>query len=149
MFDIRFLEEPPEPWEPGGEALWGEITVGDYRERFLAPTGFWPRERYVRQWQEAGARFAAGAERTAFFTTAWQFWWTLGRAGDEVLVQEELLTGERIAVLGAAPDPERVPYELLEPVQLRNEDGHEISTWRVPLADVIAFTDRQRAGDAT
>ena len=147
MFDIRFLDAPPEAREEGGYALWGEITLGDYRERFLAPITLWSRERYEQHWREAADRLLRGGERTAFFTVAWQFWWTMARQGEVVLVQEELLTGDRGEPLGPVLDPEVVPYELLEPVRLQSEDGNEISTWRVTIADVKAFAERNRERD--
>lgn len=148
MFDIRFLDLPAEHGEDGGEELWGETTLGDYRERFLAPLSLWPRERYERQWLEAARRFVEGAERTAFFTVAWRFWWTMGRMEGDVVVQEELIVEERAARLGPDPDPDRVPYELLDPVQLVNEDGMTISTWRVSMADVRDYVARREAGGA-
>ena len=148
MFDIRFVDAPPEPLEEVGFGLWGEVTLGEYRERFLAPLVVWSRERYEQQWREAAVRFLEGAERTAFFTVAWQFWWTMAREGQDVLVQEELITGERAAMLGPAPDPNVVPYELLQPIRLRSEDGQHISTWHVTLADVASFAARHREGGA-
>ena len=147
MFDIRFLDAPPEVREEGGFGLWGEITLGAYREKFLAPTTLWSRDRYEQQWREAADRLLRGAERTAFVTAAWQFWWTMATQGEAVLVQEEILTGDRVEPLGPVLDPDVVPYELLEPVRLRSEDGDEISTWRVTLADVEAFAARNRERD--
>jgi len=148
VFDIRFLDAPPEPLEEAGFGLWGEVTLGAYRERFLAPLGVWSRERYERQWREAAERFLEGAERTAFFTVAWQFWWTMARDGQTVLVQEELITGERTEVLGSAPDPDVVPYELLKPIRCQSDDGQQISTWHITLADVVAFAARHHEGGA-
>jgi hypothetical protein len=87
--------------------------------------------------------------RTAFFTVAWQFWWTMAKQGADVLVQEELLIGDRIAVLGPTPDPDVVPYELLEPIRLRSEDGDEVSTWRISLADVASFAYANRERKST
>ena len=148
MFDIRFLDAPPAQDEERGLSLWGEVTLGEYRERFLAPLGLWPRERYEQQWREAAERLVRGAERTAFFTVAWQFWWTMGRDGQDVLVQEELITGDRVEQLGSEPDPDIAPYELLRPISLETEDGQRISTWRVTLSDVAAFAARHREGGA-
>ena len=148
MFDIRFLDAPPEHREEGGLALWGEVALGEYRERFLAPLTLWPRKRYEQQWREAAERFVRGAERTAFFTVAWQFWWTMARDGQDVLVQEELITGERVEQLGSEPNPALVPYELLRPISLQTEDGQQISTWRIAFTDVASFAARHREGGA-
>jgi hypothetical protein len=148
VFDIRFLNAPPEQREEGGLGLWGEVTLGEYRERFLAPLGLWPRERYEQQWREAAERLLQGAERTAFFTVALQFWWTMARSGQDVLVQEELITGERVEQLGSALDPDIVPYELLRPISLETEDGERISTWRIAFTDVASFAARHREGGA-
>lgn len=143
VFDICFLDAPPEPREDGALDLRGEIILGGYREQFLAPVSLWSRERYLQQWDEAAARLLHGAERTAFFTVAWQFWWTMARDGESVLIQEELLTGDRLERLGSAPSVDVVPYELLEPIQLQSEDGQDISSWRVTISDVAAFTRRR------
>ena len=148
MFDIRFLDEPPELREDGGFDLWGEVTLGDYWERFRAPIGLWSRERYEQQWREAAERLLNGAERTAFFTVAWQFWWTMERNGEAVLVQEELITGETVEELGPAPDPYVVPYELLQPMTLQTDDGERISTWHITLSDVAVFAALRREGGA-
>jgi hypothetical protein len=148
VFDIRFLDAPPEPREEGGLGLWGEITLGEYREPFLAPLALWSREQYERQWREAAERLLRGADRTAFFSAAWQFWWTMARDGEDVLVQEEIITGERVEMLGVTPEPGYAPYELLEPIRLQTEDGEDISTWRVTLADVASFAAQHREGDA-
>ena len=126
-----------------------EVVPWQASRPFIAPLTLWSRDRYERQWADAAVRLLAGAERTAFFTVAWQFWWTMARQGHVVLVQEELLPPARVAGLGTHIDPDRVPYDLLQPLRLQSEEGRPISTWRIPLSDVAAFAGRQPAGDAT
>jgi hypothetical protein len=87
----------------------------------------WSRADYERQWCEAAERLAAGAPSTAFFTTAFKFWWPMWRDGAAVLAHEEFLHPDRLAVLGPAPDLSRAPYE-----------------WRLTFADIEAFLARRQ-----
>ena len=142
MFDIRFTATEPEPQDGDWFGLDGEVIFGEYAESFVAPMGPWARVDYERQWSDAAARLLAGAESSAFFTSAFRFWWAAWRVGDELVVQEEFLTPERLAALGPRPDLRRAPYELLGPLETETEDGERISEWRVPFADVATFLER-------
>lgn len=56
MFDIEFLSDSPEQadeQQPDISVLRGRVTLGDFRETFLASLGEWTREGYERQWLEA------------------------------------------------------------------------------------------------
>jgi hypothetical protein len=141
MFDIAFICDEPEVQEEGWFGLWGEIVLGAYRERFLAPLDVWSRRDYERQWIEAANRLMTGDGRTAFVTVARQFWWTMWREQEAVFVHEEMLTPERYA----RSHGDRVPYELIEDRRTVNEEGEPIAEWRVSIADIRDFVER-RAG---
>ena len=66
--------------------------LGGHSEEFVALLGRWERADYERHWREAAARLVAGADRTAFFTSAFEDRWTMWRQGEEIVVQEHFLS---------------------------------------------------------
>jgi hypothetical protein len=120
----------------------GTIAIGDHWERFTASHGVWDRSRYERQWREAADRVLAGnpgcfvidmPEGEADYRgECWIAW----PEGDVAVVQNQLL-------IGWAVDRDD-PHAFLPAVPLRvTEEGHRVSTWRVTLADVAAWRQRQ------
>ena len=142
MFDIAFTAAEPEPQDGDWFGLEGRVVLGRHAESFLAPMWPWARADYERQWGDAAARLLAGVESSAFFTSAFRFWWAAWRVDDELVLHEEFLTPECLAALGARPDLRRAPYELLGPLETHTQDGERISEWRVSVADVAAFMER-------
>ncbi|MFL5617701.1 MAG: hypothetical protein ACJ79A_04825 [Gemmatimonadaceae bacterium] len=143
MFNIEFTAAEPELQDEGWNGLWGCVTLGEYRESFVASLSIWSKQDYEQQWRDAAERLVAGAPSTAFLTSAFQFWWSMWRSGATVRVHEELLTPERLAMLGPSPDLTRAPYELLGEYVGVNEEGAAISEWRIDLADIEAFLARR------
>ena len=143
MFDISFLDAEPELQEEGCYGIAGTVSLGDYRESFVSPLAVWSRDQYEAQWLEAAARLVNGEERSAFFTSAFQFWWAMWRRGNLVYVHEELLVPQRLATLGPTFDLTRAPYELLGPYEAVNEDGKAISEWQLSIADVRDYLRRR------
>jgi hypothetical protein len=147
-FDIRFISDRPESLaEFLGKGAWGlrgRITLGDYAEEFLALQGTWAREDYERHWLQAARLLLRGADRTAFFTSAYEFRWTLWRVGDRVYAQEHFL-----AVPGF-PEPFDADdlYTHIQDRRTRTEDGATISEWTVDLASIAAFVARAAGPDA-
>ena len=140
MFDIEFTADAPEPQEDGWVSLCGRITLGDYRERFLAPINFWQREDYERQWLEAARRILGESDRTGFFTTPYEFWWTMWRSGDRVYVHEEVITDERYA----GPYDGSAPYHIIADRVTHTEEGQPVSEWEITLDDVRGFVERRQ-----
>ena len=143
MFDIAFVGTEPELQDEGWYGLWGQLTIGDYRESFLASLSLWSRADYERQWVEAATRLVRGKERSAFFTSAFQFWWTMWSDGVTVRVHEELFTGERLEPLGSSPNTSVTPYHLIDSYQSMTEDGEPISEWQLALDDIHAYLARR------
>jgi hypothetical protein len=142
MFDIEFTTTEPEQQDEGWYGLWGRVTLGTSVEDFLAPLSLWSREEYEQQWREAATRLLNGEERTAFFTSAFQFWWAMWQDEGDIRVHEEFLTAERLSVLGQTPDTSRAPYELLGEYRRTTEDGEAISEWRLSINDLERFLDQ-------
>jgi len=139
MFDIEFVDSEPELQDEGWLGLCGRITIGDYSERFIAPLGTWTRADYERQWIEAAGRLVTDHERTAFVTVLLQFWWTMWREGDDVLVHEEMLIPERYP----GPWDGSVPYRLIEDRVTESEEGERMSEWRLRFGDIGDFMERR------
>ena len=136
-FDIRFIRDQDESLEeflgPGARGLRGRITLGDYAEEFVAELGTWTRADYERHWAQAARRMVEGADRTAFFVSAFDDRWTLWREGGVVYAHEHFLTAERF------PEPFD-PADLYAHIQDRRTEG--VSEWTRAFDDVAAFAAR-------
>jgi hypothetical protein len=147
VFDIRFVASQPESLAEyvgsGASGLRGQIVLDDFSEEFVALLGPWGREDYERHWAEAAARITGGADRTAFFSSAFEFRWTMWRLGDELRVQEHYL--------GAAEFPETFhPSDLYGSIRdytNATEDGR-VSEWILPVEALVDFIRRADAGEA-
>jgi hypothetical protein len=141
-FDIRFIRDAPESLAEflgeGAMGLRGRITLGGYAEEFMALLGPWTREDYERHWAQAARRLADGADRTAFFTSAFEFRWTLWRVGDRVVAHEHFLTAEGF------PEPfdPADPYAHIQDHDAWMAGGSGVSEWTLDPADVAAFAAR-------
>src|SRR5262249_26362363 len=136
VFDIAFAVGEPELQDEGWYGLWGSVTLGDYRESFLASLSLWSPRDYEQQWLDAATRLIRGEERSAFFTSAFQFWWVMWRDVEAVRVHEEVLTPERLEELGPSPDTSQAPYQLIRPYRSVTEEGEAIAEWHLSVADI-------------
>ena len=123
-----------------------QFASGNYRYSFTLrkggshlPLDNWSRADYQRQWIEAAQRLLGGAERTAFFTSAFQFCWAMSREREMVYVHEHLLVEETLI----APFDPADPYRQIAEPYSGLEDGCEISEWRLNTADIEAFVARR------
>jgi hypothetical protein len=125
--------------EEGWSHAEGELTIGDYSERFEASLTYWRMADYETHWRRAVARLASGAARSALIvsyggaegiTDLWPMW----REGAQVILQERLVLPSE----GHTPvDPEHPEADIGERRSV-GEDG-PISEWTVPLGAVLAF----------
>jgi hypothetical protein len=145
MFDIEFLSDEPEVQEEGWLGLRGLITLGTESEEFIASLSLWSRERYQRHWLEAADRLATGKERSAFFTSAFQFWWTMWQEDGDVRVHEELLLPAQLGSLPASSERVPVPYHLIGSYRRTTAEGEAISEWRLKVQDFEEFLVRRAA----
>lgn len=139
-FDIRFIRGDDESLEEflgeGARGLRGRITLGDYAEEFVALLGAWMRADYERHWMQAARRMADGADRTAFFVSAFEDRWTMWRDGDRVYAQEHFLDVDGF--------PESFdPADLFAHIRDRETGPSE---WTLDFADIAAFADRMERG---
>jgi hypothetical protein len=115
--------------------------LGDHTENFLAPLGEWERRDYECHWIEAAERLLKGAERTAFITAAFQFWWPMWSEGADIFVQEQLLW----LVPSAGQFERSNPYAAVGARVSISDDGQPVSEWRLGIADIDDFVRRRRA----
>lgn len=145
MFDIAFIRAETESLReflgPGAVGLRGRIVLGGYSEEFVALLGRWERADYERHWREAAARLVAGADRTAFFTSAFEDRWTMWRQGEQIVVQEHFLSVPGFPELF---DPD----DLYGHIRDLPSDPAErrVSEWTIGVDAVRSFL-RRRAGE--
>jgi hypothetical protein len=139
VFDISFIDTEPEPQEDGWLALRGRTTLGSHREEFLASLGEWSRAQYERHWSDAARRIVSESDRTLFFTSAFQFCWTMWRQSEDVFVQERLL----IPATWLEPFDPSDPWRQIGEHHLVSDDGSPISEWRLHVDDIRDFLNRR------
>jgi hypothetical protein len=139
-FGIKLL---PETVNSENE-LSGEITIGDFHERFASSTKIWSQNDYQKQWSSALKEVIEGQEnsRSALISLAGDAQegisitcWPLYREGDHVYVQNRLLFADDL------PQSFRVEdiASYLGDHSKYSEDGDEISEWEVALTDIQEF----------
>ncbi len=140
-FSIRFLSEDEEltDFEPGRV---GVITLDGFEERFVAPTTFWQARDYERQWNEGLRRIISGNEKSCLITalrdpraTKMLFWWPLYREGSDVVVHNNILLLDQLE----QPFDARDPYSSIKERVTIDEEGQQVSEWRVSILDIGAF----------
>jgi hypothetical protein len=140
VFYIGFVSGPrvdAEGW-PHAE---GELTLGEYAERFESDLRFWSVAEYEGQWRDAVLRLVGGAPSSALVTSyrgpgaGVHFVWSLWRDGDTVHVQETPVPTES---LSAPFDPARA-WDYVGPRHTVTEDGATIPEWAVALAQLATF----------
>ncbi|SRR6266403_488850 len=100
MFDIYLTGEiVTEEGDPNSKAVWGEIRIGAFRERFVARVVFWSAEQYEKQWESALRKIVTNSTPAALITDYVEpnlssgdslWWWPLYREGDSVYIQNQL-----------------------------------------------------------
>jgi contact-dependent growth inhibition (CDI) system CdiI-like immunity protein len=139
VFAIRL--DPDLVTHEGTEFYQGSITIGDFRESFLASSLLWSPSKYQKQWRAAAAALAGGAPRSAFITSfvhpdahhnvIWPAW----RVGRDVYIQNRLLLRSQF---GKIVDPERVA-DIVGHREAGKKGGEAISEWRVDVEDLEEF----------
>ena len=144
-FSIQFLtetEDSAHKIRPEEDEKAGRITLGDFRERFIASLIYWSTADYERQWREAVQRIVDGCEKSALITNMYDpaaakfiVWWPMWRKGELVHVHNALLFMEQLDEPFRADDPYRHVGEH-GPI---SDDGEAISDWVVTLDALARF----------
>jgi hypothetical protein len=117
MFSIRILSS--EESEPGGPPL-GEITMGDFTERFAC----YPADSWEVKWREQLQALVDG-KSVALLVHDPRFAWVVFREGDVCFVQQQLSRDGTFTDL-----PGR---------SLATEEGDPVSEWTTSVEDIRAF----------
>lgn len=144
-FDIRFLEEEiPNDWlHEGEQGLLAEIEIDGFLEKETILTGYWKKEDYLRQWQEA-ARLLTGDSsdvKAAFATSVHDpmnpehgyviSWWTAYRVGDVVYIRNESL--------GYDANSQPIDIKNIYKYISDRNDSENVSEWQVSVEDIRKF----------
>ena len=143
MFDIYFEDGDPVAYDDEGWlGMQGTTLLGDLRETFIAPLGWWSRSTYQRQWLDGATRLLEGQSRSAFVLAPARLWWTAWLDDETVRLQQQLLVSSEIAEAWAR-SPSPVPYELVSERREFSSDGDPISEWQVTVPDLREFIARR------
>ena len=145
MLDIAFIEGPVE--EFGERAMLGELTLGNYKERFYAPLIYWSADDYRNHWTKAAGRVVSGLE-AAFFVRVYNplianflEWWPMYPEGQFVYAQNHLLFLDQLD----GPLDITDPWRHIGPRNTESEDGEKTSEWQLSMKDIEAFSRRLRS----
>ncbi|MFF4316886.1 hypothetical protein [Streptomyces sp. NPDC001507] len=123
----------------------GRIVVGDFTETFPVDLTFWDPEHYEKSWASALRRVEEANVTTSCLvssitdpkTANFVFCWPLYRIHDDIFVQNFLII---LNDLDHAFDPEN-PWFSVGPREVVDEEGNNISEWRVDVATVRRFRE--------
>ncbi|MFE3268905.1 hypothetical protein [Streptomyces sp. NPDC059215] len=121
----------------------GRVTVGAFTETFSMDLTFWDAKRYEESWARALRRVEETDMNTSCLVTfitdpkAGNFvrCWPLYRIHGEIFVQNSLII---FGDLDHSFDPEN-PWHSVEPREVVDEDGSNISEWHVDVGAVQRF----------
>jgi hypothetical protein len=144
-FSILLLEESASEGNELG--VWGQITIGSFVERFIAPLGYWSKGEYEEQWNSGISRIIGPHDVSCLITSMrdpatanFIFWWPLYRIGETVYVQNQLVFVEQLKM----PFDPMDPYVQIPPRVTLNEEGETVSEWPVPLQAIKDFAAKIR-----
>ncbi|MER5787095.1 hypothetical protein [Streptomyces sp. NPDC001980] len=121
----------------------GRIIVADFTETFHMDLTFWDPEHYEKSWASALRRVDEADLTTSCLVSSitdpraanFVLCWPLYRVHGDIFVQNSLII---LGDLDQDFDPER-PWFSVGPREVVDEDGHNISEWRVDVAAVRRF----------
>lgn len=158
MFDIHLTREiVTEEDDPDFKAVWGEIRIGAFRERFVSRVVSWSAEQYERQWESALRKIVTGSTPAALITDYVEpnlssgnslWWWILYREGDLVYIQNQLCIlyrkGDSVymqdQLVSSGPldlpfSPQR-PWESIKERKIVAAEGSKISEWATTVESI-------------
>ena len=156
MFDIHLTGEIVTE-DADSKAVWGEIRIGAFRERFVARVVCWSAEQYEKQWESALRKIVTGSTPTALITDYVEpnlssgnslWWWPLYREGDSVYIQNHLRMlyrkGDSVymqnQLVSSGPldlqfSVQR-PWESIKERKIVGAEGSKISEWETIVESI-------------
>jgi hypothetical protein len=139
------LQSPREAGEENGDSVdaFGSITIGDFRETFTIPLGFWKESDYRRSWRQAFGVLSANLHSTSCLMTSmtdpensnFLTCWPMYREGEDVYIQNAIIFLDEI---DGAFDP-AAPWDYVAPRSGIDEDGNKISEWTTSMDSLREF----------
>lgn len=135
-FRISFLDSP----DAEGSLLIGEISLGDFSERFESSLEHWSRLDYENHWQESVRRVLQQGKSSCLITSITNpesanfiFWWPIYVLEDKsIRIQNQVLFLEECE----SPFDEKQPFRSLRTRETMSEDELPISEWRITHNDL-------------
>jgi hypothetical protein len=125
-----------------GEAVFGLITLGNFREHFTSALGYWSVDDYLQHWKQALDRIINEEPTSCLITSmldpktaSFIFWWPMYRVEDFVFIQNQIFFLNQSQIKFGGKDP----FSFVPARQVVNEDGLQVSEWSVPILDVKEF----------
>jgi hypothetical protein len=142
MFDIRWTSEQVDGSEVGNTGRVGVISLGDESESFQSLIGYWSPLDYQRHWESAVRRVVELGMPACLVTSVHDpaqaevvHCWYMYPTGNDVVIRNALLLRSSTT----EPFDTSAPHRFVPPYSEVNEDGGEISEWRVPLSALREF----------
>ena len=153
VIDVISLK-PETVW--GISSHWGEITIGDFSERFVIPLDSWTLKDYYQQWLGAAERiktynvscFVISAQNLMMNKDTYTLveTWTIYKEGGNVFVHNNLFNGAMLLELNLFNFDVKSSYQLVESYHRERftADGEKISEWAIYLDDVISWLENKK-----
>lgn len=148
MFEIGLTDQTVEELDPGVDAVYGQIRIGDFQETFIASLDCWKPDQYEQHWISAVRRIVHSEERSALITSyvepsvsQYLVWWPLYRVGENVHIQNQLLFFNQ---LGRPFSAEHF-WDSVGERRHCSDDGRKISEWILPVKDVKMYLRRKES----
>lgn len=125
-----------------GRVLCGEIEIDGYTESFFAPVDFWSKADYLESWKKSLAQGLRNRQHAVLMTSMHDpdicnfiSYWVIYLEGKQAYIQNAVLFLEE---LHAPFVPDNINSYISKREEI-NEDGVEISQWKVDVSSVLDF----------
>jgi len=123
----------------------GVIVIGEFEETFTVPLEYWNAEDYRRHWKASLLKLLQ-KEDSCLITSMHDpekanfiLLWLLYSREEQVILRNQLLFMKTLSRPFTPDDP----YPFIPKYESKNEVGHEISEWILPLSDFEEFLGRE------
>ncbi len=140
-FDITFIDQ-----EPQDTQMLGEITLEDFKEKFLSDLSYWTKEDYEMNWVK-GIERSVNLNLNSYFITDMHdpklanhvFVWLIYDFGIYTIFRNHL-----IIITDSNPFNVDEFYNNIPNYSKFTEDGLQISEWKISKIDLTNFLERKK-----
>jgi hypothetical protein len=131
---------------------WGQITIGDFVEKFIMSLDEWSVDDYNKQWKEGLERIKTHdascliADITTLKTNPRVNIWILYKSDKSIFFQNHMLGGEIMKDLSSnlPPYSAKTCYLYIPPREIFSQEGHSISEWEMSVDDFYASLQKKK-----